>query len=266
MSDKRRDWLFLVKMPETGIFIFSFTAYVVLTFIYHFIRAYGIGAANYLDRSELFAFNENAPLWDYFSLIIPQLCVMPGIGLYDYICKNKIMSIIHSKESRYERKMTQNLAYLIFAIVFMGCILSLLLNYLRFESTGITYDDFKLSMAYVNNMENGDKYVMCRLHIYHPFLYNLIYSVSFSAMCAIISHETTSFIYGIKEVKDYMVYIASMILSFAVYEIYEIGDINIWHFFIVSHKTYENPAVSLCFVIILILAPKLIGKVYENVS
>ena len=264
MKDKRRDLFFLITMPETAVFILSFTLYVILTFLYHYVKSYNIGAAGYLDAGELFAFNENAPLWDYFSLILPLLCIMPSVGLYDYILRNNVISIIYGKESDYIRKITKTLSLLIFAIVLAECFLSLSLNAVRFTSTGITNDDFKLSMAYVKNMGNGDKYAMCRLHMYHPFLYNLIYSVLFSFLCAVLSYATTSFLSRVKGAKNYVVYMIGMVVSFTVYKVYEICDINLWHFFIVSQTKYENAALSIGFLIILLLLPGIIGIVNEK--
>lgn len=263
MRDKRRDLSFLMKMPGTVIFILSLTLYVIVTFIFHYVKSYNIGAANYLDAGELFAFSENAPFWDHFSLVLPLVCIIPSVGLYDYICKNTVISKICCKEKDYIVRITKILPILIFAIVMMECFLSLLLNGIRFSSTGITFDDFKLSMAYVKNMGNGDKYAMCRLHMYHPLLYNLIYSVLFSLLCAVISYTTTSFLNSVKRVKKYVVYIISMIISLMIYKVYEIFNINLWHFYIVSQKTYKNVILSAIFLIILIFSPR-IGEIVKE--
>ena len=164
--------------------------YVVLTFLYYCMEYFGIDAGSTITASELYAFNWNAPYWEVFARLLPFICVL-NFGYQN--AENRIRGTYHHVSLRvnakdYWKSMTYANLILIFVQIETASILSMLLNRITFQDTGVFFAGAKGDSSYWKNMMGSTEYRWEELHMESPWFYTLIFSLIFSLFCMALSH------------------------------------------------------------------------------
>lgn len=251
----KEDWYLIYRIPEMFAVNAFFEVYVIITFLYYIFIYHGIDPNSVLSREEMFAFNDNAPFWAYYKLLIPIICVLPALGLEKAINfgKNSALFVRKNKED-FLKSCIVKIFIGVFMIVLISAVLSILLSAISFADSGITFEGAKYSGAYWLNVTGDYKYDFLKLHIIYPQLYNLIYSIIFSFCCAVFSTFYTVIRLLFANIKQGYFLVGSAVLAFAIYEVDMIFNISFWDCFIVSCNNFQNRTYSWTIIIAMILA------------
>lgn len=227
--------------------------YAVISFLGDCSRYWGYDSGGTYAASEMFLYSTNHPLWDMFSLVIPFLCVF-AFGMQPIEDReNHIGYCTVSRMNKREYYISGALCSMAgtFLITEIPALLCMILYGFTFEETGYTHDGAKYSDAYWHNVsENGYRFQM--LHTEHPWLYILLYSLLFSAGCAVAALFFYACAALIKKEKLWLLLFAAA-MSFVIKQFYYHTGYEIYGDIVVSRASRQSgiPTVILgCFFLI----------------
>lgn len=220
--------------------------YVIVTFVYYCLQYWGSDAASVLDPSEMFAFHEYAPFWQMFSLILPLVCAL------NFAYQNtenresgaiRYISLRSTAKAYWNSILVANFL-LTFLQVEAASLLSMLLNRIAFPNTRVLFEGAEGTSTFWKNLDAVGGYTWQNIHLNHPWLYLLLYSVLFAVFCSVLSH----FLYAVSlliKKEGLWIIAASALVSFFINEMYSMGDYNIWNDVIVSAKRNQSGMITL---------------------
>ena len=215
---------------QSGFWISSLIllGYVIMTFTYYGVTYYGFDAASPLAASEMYAFNGNAPYWSMITMVIPLLCAM-NLGYQNSENRKNLtywyVSLRGSAKEYWNSMMWANLILTFFQFEIVSLI-SMLLNRIAFSDTGVYFEGVRQSSVYVEYRMHY-YYRMGDLHLYHPWFYNLFFSVIFSLFCAGMAHLFYGISLCIKK-NGLWIFVIAAGVSYFLHQFYMIGDYDIW--------------------------------------
>lgn len=203
--------------------------YVILTFLYYCISCFGMDVGSTLAASNMYAFQGNAPYWEIFIRILPFVCALNfgyqntenrKRGTYFYVSLK-----VNAKE--YWMSMTYANLILTFSQIEIASIVSMMLNRLTFQETGVFFEGVKGSETYWKNITGDFAYRWNDFYMLHPWVYTMLYSVIFSLFCMGLAHFLYAVSLYIKE-NGLWIYVFAAVISLIFYECQYMLGYEIW--------------------------------------
>ncbi len=186
-------------------------------------------AGSTLDVTEMYAFHGNAPFWEMFVRVIPFICVL-NFG-YQNAENRKRGTYFYVSLKVSAKEYWDSMAYANFILTFiqfeMASFLSMLLNRITFQETGVFFEGVKGTAAYWKNISGDYLYRWNDLHMNYPELYIFVSSILFSVFCAGLSQFLFAISLCIKE-NGLWIYVVAAGISLLFFETQYMLGYDIW--------------------------------------